>query len=293
MGGVSRERGISLKSGEAVIKALRSAGFSPEEYIVDDQELRGIDPDNTDAAFIALHGRFGEDGGVQCVLEDRGVPYTGSPPGASALAMDKAASKEVFKKNGVPTPMFYVMTGVHDSVALRPVGFPCVVKPAREGSSIGVTIVRDPALFQEACEKALALDDLIVVEKFVPGREMTCAVLADRPLPIVEMKPAKEFYDYEAKYSEGSGTVYTLEHGLDGATVNLIQKQALAAHRALGCRGMSRVDLILDDKGEPHFLEVNTIPGMTDRSLLPMAAKAAGLDFSALCVKIVELALEA
>jgi D-alanine-D-alanine ligase len=295
MGGVSREREISLKSGRAVLDALRSRGFRAEEYVVDDELMDGVDSDNTDVAFIALHGRFGEDGGAQAVLEERGVRYTGSGPEASRLAMDKAATKSIFTMHGVPTPSYLVFKGAatgSSSLVRDSFGFPCVVKPAREGSSIGVVVVRDADAFEPAVSAAFNLDDTVIVEEYVAGREMTCGILGDEALPLVELLPAREFYDYTAKYAPDGGTEYTLDVGLDDALYKRIQDYALAAHRALGCRGMSRVDLILSGSGEPYFLEVNTIPGMTLRSLLPKAAAAAGYDFPILCARIIELAMD-
>ena len=296
MGGVSREREVSLKSGNAVLNALRTLGYRAAGYCVDDERLDGITPTNTDAAFIALHGRFGEDGAVQQILEDRKIPYTGSGPEASRRALDKIETKHAFIKAGVPTANFVAVNGASNGALLKQVesafGFPCVVKPANEGSSIGVEIVRKAEKFSSAIAAARRLDPKVLVEKFIKGREFTCGILGNSALPLVELKPAREFYDYAAKYANGSGTEYSLETGLTEEITLKIQKHALDAHNALGCRGVSRIDVILSEEGEPYFLEVNTIPGMTDHSLLPKAAGAAGYDFGALCEKIVSLAVE-
>jgi D-alanine-D-alanine ligase len=296
MGGVSREREVSLKSGNAVLNALRSLGYRAAGYGVDDEQLDGITRANTDVAFVALHGRFGEDGSVQRILEERGIPYTGSGPEASRRALDKVETKHVFISAGVPTANFVVVNGVSNGNSLRAVenafGFPCVVKPANEGSSIGVAIVKTAENFPSAIAAARNFDPKILVEKFISGREFTCGILGSDPLPLVELKPAREFYDYAAKYANGSGTEYSLETGLSAEITARIQKHALDAHKALECRGISRIDVILSGDSEPYFLEVNTIPGMTERSLLPKAAAAAGYDFGALCEKIIALALE-
>ena len=294
MGGVSREREISLKTGRAVTKALGAAGYDASAFVVDNEALAGITHGNTDLAFIALHGRFGEDGGVQTVLEKRNIPYTGSGPKASSIAMNKVKSKDIFISANVPTASFFVIPRKTEHAPGRvktAIGLPCVIKPAREGSSIGVEVVKDEAALEGAIVTALEMNTEAIAEKYVPGREMTCGILGDEALPLVELKPAREFFDYTAKYSAKGGTEITLDTGLDPKLTEKIQDYALKAHRALGLEGISRLDLILGKDNVPCFLEANTIPGMTEMSLFPAAAAAAGYDFGAMCGKIVDLAL--
>ena len=235
-------------------------------------------------AFIALHGRFGEDGTVQRMLDNAGVPYTGSGPAASKLALDKLLSKEVFSKEGIMVPEYGVTTSGKEIESL-PVRSPCVIKPRYEGSSMGLSTVFSDDLMAAAIDRALIFGNEIIVERFIPGREITVGILDDRPLPIVEIITSAGIYDFEAKY-DSSDTRYVVPAQIDDATYLKAQETGLKAHLALGCRDFSRVDIRLSDSGEPFVLEVNTIPGLTERSLLPMAAKADGMDFSELCVKM-------
>lgn len=290
LGGFSSEREVSLRSGKAVADALASAGFPTTRIDVTSERLEGLDADAVDVAFLALHGRFGEDGGVQAALEARGLVYTGSGVEASRVAMDKVASKERFRAAGVPTADWAVISAPVSKLAL-PLPLPVVVKPRAEGSSVGVSIVRAEGDYAAAVAKAVKLGGEALVERFVPGREMTVGILGERRLPVIELRPVREFFDFEAKYQD-TRTGYIVDPPLALEERRAVQEAAWAAHEALGCRGMSRVDVILGPQG-PVVLEVNTIPGLTERSLLPKAAGAAGMDFAALCAEILRLAIVA
>lgn len=287
LGGVSSERDVSLRSGKAVMDGLTAAGFPTTCVDVTDERLEGIDPEAVDVAFVALHGRFGEDGGVQAALEARGVLYTGSGVDASRLAMDKVSAKMLFRVAGIPTADWAVVASADDP----PMPLPVVVKPRSEGSSLGVSVVRDPAEYRPAVVRALTYGGEALVERFVPGREMTVGILGERRLPLIELRPMREFFDYVAKYQDAR-TEYVVDPPLTPSERRAVQEAAWAAHEALGCRGMSRVDVILGADG-PVVLEVNTIPGLTERSLLPKAARAAGIEFPALCEEILRLAIVA
>lgn len=294
MGGTSSEREVSLRSGAAVAGALRSAGHAVQEIDLQTETLRELDGRKMDVAFIAMHGRFGEDGTLQRLLQDRGIPYTGSGPQASRAAMDKVEAKRLFKQHGVDTPTHRVLAR-GDSMALleqcaRALGYPVVMKPRAEGSSVGVTVHRDCSTLLDGAAEAFRHDAIALMEKFIAGRELTVGIIDGQALPIVEMRPKDGFFSYEAKYQR-SDTQYVVDPSLSELDKRRIQKAALEAHKALGCEGVSRVDLILTPLCSVHVLEVNTIPGMTERSLLPKAAAAAGIDFPALCSRVVELAL--
>jgi len=289
LGGFSSEREVSLRSGAAVAKALRSLGHEVHEVDVRDERVEALDGVRPDVVFIALHGRFGEDGGVQALLGSKRIPYTGSGPEASQVAMDKAEAKRRFASAGVPAAPD-VLVRASDGLAAAEAaalafGLPLVVKPVAEGSSVGVTVHHTAARLAEGLQEAFRHGGAALVERFVAGRELTVGILEDRALPVVELKPARAFYDYEAKYRDDR-TVYVVDPPLAAAERDAVQAAALAAHRALGCEGFSRVDVILSREGRPCVLEVNTIPGMTDRSLLPKAARAAGIEFPALCERI-------
>ncbi len=294
-GGVSCEREVSFHSGEAVGSALRRRGHQVAEVKVNDRRVSELDSFRGDVAFVALHGRFGEDGGIQQLLERRDIPYTGSGAESSALAMDKLASKEVFRDAGIPTPAWVVVPvdASHDD-ALRLVddgpGVPAVIKPLCSGSSIGVEMLwsRDDLVRYLADRPAGPL----LVEEMLMGREMTVSILGDRALPVVELRIARDFYDYTAKYGDG-GTEYGNAGGVSPTLYREIQAIGLAAHRALGCRAFSRVDLFLADGKEPTVLEVNSIPGLTDHSLLPKAARMEGIDFGDLCEAMIALSVPA
>jgi D-alanine-D-alanine ligase len=289
MGGPSAEREVSLRSGRAVARALTAEGATVREI-----DVRGPDfavPADTDVAFVALHGTFGEDGKLQRILEERAVPYTGSDPVASELAFDKERAKQEFLRAKISTPRYEVVAGKRGNLrGLAEMTVPLVVKPARQGSSVGVTIVRDEAQLGAALAAAARYDARVVVEEFIVGRELTVGIFDGRALPVIEMKPRGEFFDYEAKYTAGQ-TEYLVPAPLDRVTAARAQHLALRAHAVLGCRDFSRVDLMLSRAGKLYVLEVNTIPGLTDMSLVPKAARAAGMTFEQLCARLVELAL--
>ncbi len=282
-GGLSSEREISLKSGKAVLNALIEKGITPQFIDIKDEKNWQNNLD-IDVAFIALHGAFGEDGTVQKILENKGIVYTGSGPEASAIALDKVASKLRFQKTGVLTPEFKVLKKGKE-VSSRGVVFPCVVKPSYEGSSIGLTIVESIEKFEEAVMHAFKYSNDVLVEEFIPGKELTVGILDNKALPVVEIVPDGTHYDFNAKYNS-KGTKYIVPAELTDADRGIVQEMGLKAHMALGCEGFSRVDVRLRGDGKAYVLEVNTIPGMTERSLLPMAAKASGLVFPDLCLKI-------
>ncbi len=291
-GGPGSEREVSLRSGRAAHKALCDAGF-PAELVTIDAALP--EPFEYDAAFLALHGRFGEDGTLQRILEDRHIPYTGSPADASFNAFDKILSKSLFIAHAVPTAGFTTVGKGDDSFArasaAAEVGFPLVIKPAREGSSVGISIVRDRAGLDAAFDSAFRYDSRVLVEEFIAGRELTVGILEGRALPLIEMRPKREFFDFEAKYVD-TGTEYVINPELPEIVERSVAQAAVAAHRALRCEHFSRVDVIYNEKRGPMVLEVNTLPGLTERSLLPKAAGAAGLDYAALCETMLRLALK-
>jgi len=290
MGGRSAERPVSLKSGAMVLAALTKRGVDAHEF---DPKERGIDAlirERFDRAFVILHGRYGEDGTIQGALELLGVPYTGSGVLASALAMDKWHAKLVWQACGIPTPRSELLVRDSDmqAVATR-LGLPLMVKPANEGSSIGMTKVKSARELPEAYALAANYDRVVIAEAFVNGVELTVGILGDKPLPPIKLETTREFYDYEAKY-EADDTRYVIPCGLPPDAERIVQDEALFAFKTLGCSGWGRVDLMLDLSGKPYFLEVNTSPGMTDHSLVPMAARHAGLSFEDLCLKILESA---
>lgn len=288
MGGPSAEREVSLRSGRAVARALAEAGANVREV-----DVRGPEfalPAGTDVAFVALHGTFGEDGTVQKILEKRGVAYTGSDAEVSALAFDKERAKAAFLKAKIPTPRYEVVAGRRGNVRrLAEMDVPLVVKPARQGSSVGITIVREAGKLDAALADAWRFDDRLIVEEFIDGRELTVGVFDGKTLPVIEVRPKKEFFTYEAKYTPGA-TEYLVPAPLERVAAARAQFLAQKAHDALGCRDFSRVDLMMAKDGTMYVLEVNTIPGFTDTSLVPKAAKAAGLSFGQLCCRLVKMA---
>ncbi|MDP3790601.1 MAG: D-alanine--D-alanine ligase [Candidatus Omnitrophota bacterium] len=287
-GGPSNEREISLRSGEAVYNALKGEGIDAIFLDIKDDIHDVVKRNAVDVAFIALHGRFGEDGTVQKMLEDARIPYTGSGPEASALALDKIASKEAFVKSGIPVPRYIAFEkNRFSSTDADGIGYPLVVKPRFEGSSIGLSIVKDSSLLKEALEKAFKYGDVVMLEEYIHGRELTVGILDDKALPVIEIVTRNNVYDYEAKY-KNNDTRYIVPAEIGPDAQKKAKELGVMAHNALGCRSFSRVDIIMDDKGEMFVLEVNTIPGMTQRSLLPKAAQAIGLRFNELCVKILE-----
>jgi len=286
MGGDSAEREVSLKSGGAVLAALSRAGV--DAHGIDFRAGMLASLAGFDRVFIVLHGRGGEDGTLQGALELMGLPYTGSGVLASALAMDKWRTKLVWSALGLPIPAFEMIDADSDFAAVEArLGLPLFVKPANEGSSVGVTKVKAPGELAAARAAAARHDRLVIAEQFLGGGEYTVTVLGEQVLPAIRIVPAGEYYDYEAKYLRDD-TRYLCPCGLDVAAEAEMRELARGGFDALGCRGWGRVDFLLDTAGAPHLLEANSVPGMTDHSLVPMAAKAAGLDFDSLCLRILD-----
>ena len=288
LGGRSAERDVSLKSGALILAALRARGVDAHAFDPAEKELQDLIDGRYERVFIALHGRFGEDGTVQGVLEWLGVPYTGSGVLASALAMDKLRTKLLWQACGMPTPAHELLDAHADlkAVAAR-LGMPLMVKPVNEGSSIGMSKVRAADGLEEAYALAVNYDRAVMAERFIEGQELTAGILGDEALPLIRLETPRDFYDYEAKYV-ADDTRYLIPCGLPPARERELQALCLKAFRALGCRGWGRIDLMLDAAGDPWLLEVNTVPGMTDHSLVPMAARAAGVSYEDLCVRILE-----
>ncbi|MCX7913716.1 MAG: D-alanine--D-alanine ligase [Thermodesulfovibrionales bacterium] len=302
-GGLSAEREVSLRSGKAVFNALKNKGYDVVLLDVKDNISEVLKSYNIEVAFLTLHGGWGENGGIQGLLEVMNIPYTGSKILASALAMDKEASKKMFLYHGLMVPEFCVLRKnifyfdnfkeeeffsilkTHISFSL-----PWVVKPATEGSSIGVTIVKEPSHIIDSLKTAYQYGDRVIVERYIKGKEIQIGILGDTILGGVEVRPSREFYSYEAKYTPGL-TEYILPPAIDKTLYEKIKLVGLKAHQALGCAGASRIDLILDDRNEIYVLEVNTIPGMTETSLLPKIANLYGLDFASLVEEILKLAI--
>ena len=290
MGGPGSERDVSLATGAGVAKALRSLGAEVTEV-----DVRGADfvlPQDIDLAFVAIHGTFGEDGQVQQILEERGVAYTGEGVEESWIAFDKILSKEKFDAHGVTTPAWEIVrAGEKPSLSL-----PLVIKAPRQGSTVGVYIVKDKAALAAALEDGMKYDERLLVEQFIPARELTVGILGDKALPIIEIIAKDGFYDFAEKYpflnpggGGGGGARHVCPAEISAEQTAAIQDLALRAHRALGLRVYSRVDVMLPPAGEPTVLEINTIPGMTPNSLLPEAAGVAGISYPALCARIIEL----
>jgi D-alanine-D-alanine ligase len=285
-GGRSAERPVSLKSGAMVLQALQGRGVDAHKFDPAERGLDALIAERFDRVFIALHGRYGEDGTLQGALELLGIPYTGSGVLASSLAMDKWRTKLVWQAAGIPTPKYELLHADSDfAAAAGRLGLPIMVKPANEGSSIGMSKVRRAEDLAAAYALAAKYDAIVIAEQFIEGIELTAGVLGRDPLPVIKLETARDFYDYEAKYVSDD-TRYILPCGLDAAAEADVQAGVLRAFDALGCRGWGRVDLMMDRAGRPHFLEVNTSPGMTDHSLVPMAARHAGIPFHELCVRI-------
>lgn len=294
MGGLGGERKISLKSGKAVAEGLKEAGHEAIPYDVTDRSLPGLHELCPDVAFVALHGTFGEDGCVQRLLERMGIPYTGSGPEASRLGMDKLAAKRVFIRHAVPTPDYFSIGRAQSRQSAaqqaEQFGYPLVCKPAASGSSLGVTIVRRPEAFPEALAEARRHGETVLIERHVRGREFTVGILEGQALPMIELLVSREFFDYNAKY-EDETTRYITPVALLPTLYRKACEAALRAYTGIGCRHMARVDLLYGYNGKLYVLEVNTIPGFTPRSLLPMAAAERGIGFPALCDRVVRAAL--
>ncbi|HHC71400.1 MAG TPA: D-alanine--D-alanine ligase [Thiotrichales bacterium] len=292
MGGWSAERAISLKSGEAVLAALRRLGVDVRPIDAGRDVLEVLEKGRFDRAFIILHGRGGEDGVIQGGLELLGIPYTGSGVLGSALGMDKLRCKAIWGADGLPTPRYRRVTpdeGPRE--ALGDLRLPVAVKPAHEGSSIGVSRVDREAEMEGALAEAFRYDDEVLVEEWIEGAEYSVSLLEGRALPAVGLKPARPFYDYAAKY-ESDDTCYLCPCGLPEGQEEELGRLALAAFEAIGASGWGRVDFMVDGEGRPWLIEVNTVPGMTDHSLVPMAAAAAGIGFDELVGRILATSLE-
>jgi len=297
MGGLSAERDISIRSGLAVYQGLQELGYNVVLVDVGRDIVDVIKKEKVKIAFLALHGGTGENGAIQGLLDVIGVPYTGSGVLASALAMDKEASKKIFMHHGLSVAPFVVVERPAKKsgkgVSYVPsFPLPWVVKPSTEGSSIGVSIVKEEGGLKEAVDKAFAFGPRVIIEKFIKGREIHIAVLGDRVLGGVEVRPSLEFYNYEAKYTSGL-TEYIIPPGIDGAVYENTKSMALKTFQALGCSGAARVDFIVEEGSHtPYVLEVNTLPGMTTTSLLPKIAGSAGMDFKGLVEEILRLAVK-
>ena len=290
MGGPSGEREVSLKSGNAVLAALKRKGVDAQGFDADSSTLRLLEDGKFDRVFIALHGRWGEDGVIQGALEVLDIPYTGSGVLGSALGMDKLRSKYLWSAAGIATPAYAMLeAGTDLDKVITKLGLPLFVKPAREGSSLGVSKARNVAELKSAWEMAAKYDDNVLAEQFIDGAELTCGILGDLALPLIKIETDREFYDYEAKYILDT-TRYLCPCGLPAHEERAIQDLARRAFAALGCSGWGRVDFMRDKAGHAYVLEVNTVPGMTDHSLVPKAARQAGMDFDELVLRILESA---
>ena len=289
MGGLSAEREVSLRTGAAVSKALRGLGYDVVDVDVGRDVARQLLDAKVDVAWLALHGRWGEDGSIQGLLEAMFIPYTGSGVLASAAGMDKVFAKQVFVTHGIQTPAYRAFRSVDEALAAEatlPFGFPCVVKPSREGSRVCVHIVKERAAYAAAVRDAGQYAGQLLVEQFVAGREVQGAVLDDEALGVIEVRAAREFYDYTAKYTQGSGTQYLFPAPLPPDQYERVNQLCLGAHKALGCAGASRSDVIVTPEGQAYLLETNTLPGMTEASLLPKIAAGRGIDFASLCERL-------
>src|SRR3990170_1658120 len=288
MGGPSAEREVSLKSGAAVLAALKRRGVDAHGMDAARDVLRKLEDGRFDRVFIALHGRLGEDGVIQGALEVLGLPYTGSGVLASALGMDKLRCKQLWQTVGIRTPEYYVLAPDTDPAGVgKWLGFPVVITPSREGSSLGITLVASSEQFRAAFEQAARYDSTVLAERYIRGQEITAAILEHQELPLIRIETPRAFYDYEAKYLRDD-TRYLCPSGLAPEQETEIRRLARLAFDALGCAGWGRVDFLVDEAGTAYVLEVNTVPGMTDHSLVPMAARAAGIDFDELVVRILE-----
>jgi D-alanine-D-alanine ligase len=307
MGGISNEREISFKSGKAVTKALKKLGHNAIPVDVTGKSLDQLDAIKPEVAFIALHGEFGEDGGVQQILDEKDIPYVGSDARASRLGMNKTASKHAFIQNAVPTPDYLLVDDPTDLGTVTKqageLGYPMVCKPVEGGSSIGVEIVRSSQELKQAIRRS-TVDHIsknagqpaakenckLILERYIPGREFTVGILDGKALPVVEIRSERPFFDYKAKYYD-SNTEYTVPVPSLGRTYGEITEVGIRAYNALGCRHIGRADILYGHDGHIYVLEVNTIPGLTSRSLVPMAAKQAGVDFPELCERLCYMAL--
>jgi D-alanine-D-alanine ligase len=291
LGGSSGERPISLKSGNAIYQSLKRSGYSVVKVDPKTTSSRKWSQLGLEAAFIALHGKGGEDGSVQKQLERAKIPYTGSGSQASRVAFDKDRSKQIFKVEGIPTPRWVVVTPKNYLKRIQALHFPVFTKPLAEGSSLGVNFVPTSADFNKKVKRLFSGGEKLLVEEQVVGREITVGVLQDKALSVIELKTKRSFYDYKAKYTKGL-TQYLVPAPLEEKVSRRAKRLAVRVHRALKLRDFSRVDMMLDENNNLQVLEVNTIPGFTELSLLPKAAKHSGLSFDALCQKILRLAMK-
>ncbi len=291
LGGLSSERDVSLRSGAAVSKALRGLGYDVVEIDVGRDLAARLAAEKVEVAFIALHGRYGEDGCVQGLLECLDIPYTGSGVLASSLGMDKVFAKQIFIAHGIPTPPYRAFSSKEEALAAvdaLPFGLPAVVKPSREGSSVGVHLCKTREAYLAAVEDVAGRAGTILVEQYIKGREVQGGVLDNEALGVIEVVAAREFYDYQAKYQSGGTTQYLFPAPLPPEQYARVNEVCLGAHRALGCSGGSRSDVILTPAGDVYLLETNTLPGMTESSLLPKIAAGQGIDFPALCERLLQ-----
>lgn len=290
-GGTSRERNISLESGDAVAKSLHDRGHIVARIDPALVDLNAVDWSGYDVAFLALHGTFGEDGGVQKILEEAGIPFTGSDSNASRLAFSKSAAKERFSQYGVPTPPYVLIDESDSAIRIQQqaqaIGYPLAVKPNEQGSSLGVTIVRTPEELPQALARCFHFEPYGLLEAAIEGSEWTLGILDGIPLPLIQIETGRGFFDYTAKY-EDDNTQYHFEFAVPTSVVKAIENAGRLAYESLGCRGLARVDLRVDERGQPWVLEVNTVPGMTSHSLVPKAASRLGLTLGALCEKSIE-----
>jgi len=301
MGGTSEEREVSLRSGKAVYEGLREAGYEVEALDFTPETIHRIKEISPDVVFITLHGKNGEDGTVQGYLELLGIPYTGSGVLASAVCMNKVITKKLCSFEGLPTADFQVIKkrgfnrdSFNSALLMEDFGLPLVVKPATQGSSVGTSIVRESKNIVPALELAFSLDEEILVEKFIAGTELTVTVLGKdslKTLPVIEIVPKNEYYDYESKYMPGMSD-HIIPARISEPEREKVEEISCKAYEAVGCRGYARIDLILDREGNPYILEINTLPGMTGTSLVPDAARAAGIKFPELLDFFVKMALE-
>lgn len=284
MGGISKEREVSLRSGASVAAALRESGYQVDEVVINGHDFNI--PPGVEAAFIALHGEFGEDGQIQKILERKHIPYTGSDPQASWISFSKNLAKDILVRHKIATPAYEILRRGQK----RTMPLPVVVKPTRQGSSFGVHQVQNEEQWPDAFEESLSYNNEVLVEEYIPGRELTVGIVGSEVLPVIEIKAPDGNYDFRAKYTKGV-TEYIVPAKLESAQTAECCKLAMNTYRALQCRGLGRVDLRMSPEGSIHVLEINTIPGFTETSLLPKAAKAAGYSFANLCEKIIEMAV--
>lgn len=293
LGGLSSEREVSIASGTAILKALHERGYHAVAVDVGRDVAEKVRKQGIEAAFIALHGKFGEDGAIQGMLEVMGIPYTGSGILASALGMNKTVSKQVFRSQGLlvgPYEVLYAGSADKAHSIVSQLRYPVVIKPHAEGSSVGVSLVFKDEEVTPAVELAFKYGDEVLIEKFIKGKEVQVGILGARALGAIEIVPKRTFYDYTAKYEKGMSDHF-FPARIPEADYQRTLKAGMVAHRAIGCRGYSRVDFIIDENGAPHILEVNTLPGMTATSLLPEIAKGVGISFPDLVEEILRLAL--